>query len=243
MRKSIAKSMATSAAAVALATAACLLLPPRGQEAAAQTPQLYVNAIALDIVPADLDKFIALAKDNAAAAVKEPGCREFNIGASLKDPNHLVFFEVWDSAAALDAHRATDHFKAYASATKDMVAKRDIRPMWSVAMNGNSPAQAGLLVNVVDLDIAPAQFDAFLAAAKVNGAATPKDPGAHEFNIVVSQKDTNHLMFFEVYDNAAALDAHRATDHFKAYQSMTKDMVAGRNVNQLSSIVMNRQPM
>ena len=243
MRKSIAKSMATSAAAVALATAACLLLPPRGQEAAAQTPQLYVNAIALDIVPADLDKFIALAKDNAAAAVKEPGCREFNIGASLKDPNHLVFFEVWDSAAALDAHRATDHFKAYASATKDMVAKRDIRPMWSVAMNGNSPAQAGLLVNVVDLDIAPAQFDAFLAAAKVNGAATPKDPGAHEFNIAVSQKDPHHVMFLEVYDNAAAVDAHRATDHYKAYQAAIKDMVAGRNVDQLSSVAMNRQPM
>jgi (4S)-4-hydroxy-5-phosphonooxypentane-2,3-dione isomerase len=243
MRKSIAKSMATSAAAVALATAACLLLPPRGQEAAAQTPQLYVNAIALDIVPADLDKFIALAKDNAAAAVKEPGCREFNIGASLKDPNHLVFFEVWDSAAALDAHRATDHYKAYASTTKDMVAKRDIRPMWPVALNGSSPAQAGLLVNAIDLDIVPAQFDAFLAAAKVNGAATPKDPGAHEFNIAVSQKDPHHVMFLEVYDNAAAVDAHRATDHYKAYQAAIKDMVAGRNVDQLSSVAMNRQPM
>ncbi len=241
MRKSITQPKAMSA--VALAAAACLLLPPSGHEAAAQSAQFYVNAINLDIVPADRDKFIALATENGAAAVKEPGCHEFNIGASQKDPNHLVFFEVWDSAAALDAHRATDHYKAYASATKDMVAKRDIRPMWSVAMSGNSPAQAGLLVNAVDLDIVPAQFDAFMAAAKVNGAGTPKDPGAHEFNIVVSQKDPHHVMFFEVYDNAAALDAHRATDHFKAYQSMTKDMVAGRNVNQLSSIVMNRQPM
>jgi quinol monooxygenase YgiN len=113
--------------------------------------------------------------------------------------------------------------------------------MWSVALNGSSPVQAGLLVNAVDLDIVPAQFDAFMAAAKVNGAGTPKDPGAHEFNIVVSQKDPHHVMFFEVYDNAAALDAHRATDHFKTYQAATKDMVAGRNVNQLSSIAMNRQ--
>ncbi len=237
------KSIALSAAAVALAAAACLLLPLRGHEAAAQPAQLYVNAIALDIVPAERDKFIALAKDNAASAVKEPGCREFNIGVSLKDPNHLVFFEVWDSAAALETHRATDHYKAYSSATKDMVAKRDIRPMWSVALNGSSPAQAGLLVNAIDLDIVPAQFDAFVAAAKVNGAATVKDPGSHEFNIVVSQKDPHHAMFLEVYDDAAAVDVHRATDHFKTYQATIKDMVAGRSIDQLTSIAMNRHAM
>ena len=237
------KSIAMPAAAVALAAAACFLLPPRAHEAAAQGAQFYVNAVDLDIVAADRDKFLALAKENGAAAVKEPGCHEFNIGVSQKDPNHIVLFEVWDSAAALDAHRATDHFKAYMSATKDMVAKRDLRPMWSVALNGSSPAQAGLLVNVLDLDIVPAQFEAFMAAAKINGAGTPKDPGAHEFNIVVSQKDPHHVMFYEVYDNAAALEAHRATEHFKTYQAAIKDMVTGRNVNQLSSVAMNRQPM
>jgi len=236
-------SPAMPATAVALAAAAWFLLPPSGHEVAAQSPQFYVNAIDLDIVPADRDKFIALAKENGAAAVKEPGCHEFNIGVSQKDPNHIVLFEVWENLAVLDAHRATEHFKAYQSATKDMVAKRDIRPMWSVALNGSSPAQAGLLVNVVDLDIVPAPFDAFMALAKPDGAGTPKDPGAHEFNIVVSQKDAHHVMFYEVYDNAAALDAHRATDHFKTYAAGTKDMVAGRNVNQLSSIAMNRQPM
>jgi hypothetical protein len=32
-------------------------------------------------------------------------------------------------------------------------------------------------------------------------------------------------------------------DHFKTYQAATKEMVANRNVNALSSIAMNRQPM
>jgi quinol monooxygenase YgiN len=97
--------------------------------------------------------------------------------------------EIWENATALDAHRATDHLKAYLSATKDMVAKRDITPMWSVAVNGSSPALSGLFINAVNLDIVLAQFDAFMALAKVNGAATPEDPGAHEFDIVVSQTD------------------------------------------------------
>ena len=237
------KSAAVSTTAVAIAVVTWCFLPPQSREAVAQTGQLYVNVVDLDIVAADLDKFIALVKDNGATAVKEPGCHEFNIAASQKDPNHIVLFEIWENAAALDAHRASDHFKAYQAATKEMVSKRELRTMWSVALSGHSPAQAGLFINAVDLDIVPAQFDAFMAAAKINGAATPSDPGAHEFNIVVSQKDPHHVLFYEVYDNAAALDAHRATDHFKTYQGATKDMVANRNVNALSSIAMNRQPM
>jgi (4S)-4-hydroxy-5-phosphonooxypentane-2,3-dione isomerase len=235
------KSVIFPATAITVSVAAFVMLPVRSHEAAAQSASLYVNAVDLDIVPADIDKFIAALKDNGAAAVKEPGCNEFNIAVSQKDPNHVFIFEVWDSAAALDTHRGTEHFKAFMGTTKDMVAKRDVRPMSSVAMNGSSPAKSGLFINAVDLDIVPAQFDAFMAAAKANGAATPQDPGGHEFNIVVSQKDPHHVMFFEVYDGAAALDAHRATDHFKTYQAATKDMVAGRKLEQLSSVAMNRK--
>ena len=112
--------------------------------------------------------------------------------------------------------------------------------MWSVAVNGSSPAQSGLFINAVNLDIVPAHFDAFMALAKVNGASTPEDPGAHEFDIVVSQTDPHHVMFYEVYDNAGALDAHRATEHFKTYAAGTKDMVANHKVDQLSSVGMNR---
>jgi (4S)-4-hydroxy-5-phosphonooxypentane-2,3-dione isomerase len=237
------KSIAMPAAAVALAAAVLFLLPPRGHEATAQSARFYVNVVDLDVVAADREKFVASIKEAGAAAVKEAGCHEFDIAASQKDPNHIVLFEVWDSAAALDALRATDHFKKFMADTKDMVTKRGLKAMWSVALNGSSPARAGLFINAIDLDIVPAQFDAFLAAAKGNGEATPKDPGAHEFNIAVSQKDPHRLMFLEVYDSAAALDAHRATEHYKAYQAATKDMVANRNIDRLWSIAMIRPPM
>jgi (4S)-4-hydroxy-5-phosphonooxypentane-2,3-dione isomerase len=234
------KSIIMSGTAVAVAAAVWVLLPVGSHQAAAQSGQFYVVTADIEIMPADFDRFVALAKENAAAAIKEPGCHEFNIAASPKNPNHVYNFEIWENAAALDTHRATDHYNAYRSATKDMVTKREITPMWSVALNGNSPAQSGLFINAVNLDIVPEQFDTFMELAKVNGAATPQDPGAHEFNIVVSQADSHHVMFYEVYDNAAALDAHRATEHFKTYAAATKDMVANRKVDQLSSVDMNR---
>lgn len=47
----------------------------------------------------------------------------------------MFLFEAYDNPAALEAHRATDHFKAYAAAVKELVAKREVRVFTSVAMN------------------------------------------------------------------------------------------------------------
>ncbi len=125
----------TIAGAVALFVAALALLPMHAREAAAQSGPLHINAVDIDVVPGQIDAYLAALKENGAAAVKEPGCREFNITVSQKDPNHVLIFEVYDDAAAVAAHRTTEHFKKYAAATKEMVAKRDARAFSSVAMN------------------------------------------------------------------------------------------------------------
>jgi (4S)-4-hydroxy-5-phosphonooxypentane-2,3-dione isomerase len=120
-------------AVVLLGGAALLQLP--GREAAAQAGGVYVNAVDLDIKPGDMPKFLEAVKENGANAVKEPGCREFNIQVLAKDPNHVFLYEVYDNEAALTAHRATDHFKKFAAATADMVAKREVRAMSPIAFN------------------------------------------------------------------------------------------------------------
>jgi autoinducer 2-degrading protein len=117
------------------AVAACVLLPVRSDEALAQSAPFYINAIDIDVVPGQIDDYLAAIKENGAASVKEPGCREFDITVSQKDPNHVFILEVYDDAAAQEAHRQTDHFKKYAATTKEMVAKRDLHPLSSVAMN------------------------------------------------------------------------------------------------------------
>jgi quinol monooxygenase YgiN len=44
---------------------------------------------------------------------------------------------------------------------------------------------------------------------------------------------------FEAWDNAAALDAYRATDRFKKYQVTTANMVSKRDIRVFSSVAMN----
>jgi len=121
--------------AIALAVAAAVLVPTRSHQAAAQSGPFQVNAVDIDVVPGQIDAYLAALKENGAASVHEPGCREFNIAVSQKDPNHVLIYEVYNDAAAAQAHRETDHFKKYAATTKDMVAKREARPFSSVAMN------------------------------------------------------------------------------------------------------------
>lgn len=121
--------------AAALSLAAWSLAPMPGGQVFAQSGPFYINAVDIDVVAGQIDAYLAALKENGAASVHEPGCHEFNITVSPKDPNHVFIFEVYDNAAAFEAHRATDHFKKYAATTKEMVAKRDARALTSVAMN------------------------------------------------------------------------------------------------------------
>ncbi len=122
-------------AALALAVAGGLSVSMPGQNASAQSAATLVNAIELEIVPAELDKFLAAIKENGAASVKEPGCRQFDILVLASSPNTVFLYEVYDNEAAALAHRQTDHFKKYAATTANMVAKRNVRALKPVAFN------------------------------------------------------------------------------------------------------------
>jgi autoinducer 2-degrading protein len=103
-----------------------------------QTAPLFINVVETDVVPDNLNDFLTAAKANAAAAVADPGVREFNIAVSQTVPAHVLFFEAYDNAAAHDAQAATNHFKAYEATVKGMVTKGSVTPLSSVSMNAKS---------------------------------------------------------------------------------------------------------
>jgi autoinducer 2-degrading protein len=101
-------------------------------------------------------------------------------------------------------------------------------------------AQAGgVYVNAVDLVIIPSEMSKFVEAIKENAANSVKEPGCREFNVLVLANRPNHVFLFEVYDNEAALAAHRNTDHFKKFFATAGNMIADRNVRGMSVIAMN----
>src|ERR1700759_2681778 len=129
------RSIWVSTAIVAACAMLAMLLPQMGQRAAAQSTGLYINAVDLDIVPAERDNYLAAIKENSLAAIKEPGCRQFDILVLADDPNHLFLYEVYNDEAAFKTHRASEHFKKYASLTASMVPKRGTRTMAAIGTN------------------------------------------------------------------------------------------------------------
>jgi quinol monooxygenase YgiN len=61
-----------------------------------------------------------LLRINSEASKAEPGCREFSVYREKGEPRTFVLYEVYDSEAAFQAHRESDHFKRYV--TDDAVA-------------------------------------------------------------------------------------------------------------------------
>ncbi len=235
------KSVVLPGAAVALAAAA-LLLPLRGHEAVAQAAPSFVNVVDLEISPAAMPKFLAALKDDGAATIKEAGAQEFVSSVGQKEKNRVFIFEVFDNAAAWDAHQKTSTYAKFLGLTMMMIRSYSIRPFAAVAPNKCATAQSQAapppVLNVDEIDVADGQTDKFIAAVKSHAAASAQDPGCREFHVAVSQTKDNHVLLFSAFDDAAALAAHQASDHYKAYQAATKGIVLKSSTMPLSPVAM-----
>src|SRR3954470_9205507 len=125
------KSLKVQTAALVLFASAALL-PMARENAVAQSAQRYVQLVDYEIAPTDLEKFIEALKENGAAPSKEAGNLQFDFSQSASNPSQ-IFYEVYENEAAVQAHRASDHFKKYVATIKDIATvKREVRPMVSV---------------------------------------------------------------------------------------------------------------
>ena len=71
----------------------------------------------------------------------------------------------------------------------------------------------------VKVRIKPELRKQFLEAIEVDALGSERDePGCSRFNVLQDEKDENVYYFYEVYKDRAALDAHRTTPHFAAWQ-------------------------
>jgi (4S)-4-hydroxy-5-phosphonooxypentane-2,3-dione isomerase len=87
----------------------------------------YVVTVEFDIDPAQLAAFMPLMSESAKASLRdEKGCRHFDVCRPRDVPNRVFLYEIYDDEAAFQAHLQTDHFKAFAAATKDMITARRI---------------------------------------------------------------------------------------------------------------------
>ncbi|WP_419826394.1 putative quinol monooxygenase [Sphingomonas sp.] len=70
------------------------------------------------------DEFVAAAKTCATASRAEEGVLSYELWREAAGERRFVFNELYRDQAAVDAHMASDHFRAFAMAARDLAGGR-----------------------------------------------------------------------------------------------------------------------
>jgi quinol monooxygenase YgiN len=85
--------------------------------------------VAFSVRPDARAAFQRLVMDNAAASLaNEPGCRQFDVLVPEKGmAGEFVLYEIYDDAAAFDAHLGSDHYRAFDQAAAPMALTKTVK--------------------------------------------------------------------------------------------------------------------
>ncbi|GGN94371.1 putative quinol monooxygenase [Saccharibacillus kuerlensis] len=56
----------------------------------------------------------------------ESGCLEYVLNESIEDPRTFVFYERWESPAAVQSHLDSEHYQEYRRAIEELVESREV---------------------------------------------------------------------------------------------------------------------
>lgn len=94
---------------------------------------MFVVFVTFEIKPGQMAAFMPIIQENARASREtEPGCRRFDICVSQAHPNRIMLYEVYDDAAAFEAHKQTAHYADFGAQGGPMIADKDVQ-LWTIA--------------------------------------------------------------------------------------------------------------
>lgn len=86
----------------------------------------FAITVEFELLPGCRDRFLELIRHNAATSVQmEEGCRRFDVLIPDRE-NTVCLYEVYTDTVAFNVHLASDHYRVFDRATKDMVAKKNV---------------------------------------------------------------------------------------------------------------------
>lgn len=93
------------------------------------------------------------------------------------------------------------------------------------AMNQN-PSPSNLLVVHVQVHVKPECVETFKTATLANARASVLEPGIARFDVAQQADDPTRFVLVEVYRDAAASAAHKATPHYPVWRDAVAAMMA-----------------
>ena len=83
---------------------------------------MLVVHVHVQVKSADVDAFKAATIENASQSVNEPGVARFDVMQDASDPTRFILVEIYRTAEAPAAHKATPHYLKWREAVANMMA-------------------------------------------------------------------------------------------------------------------------
>ena len=83
-----------------------------------------------------------------------------------------------------------------------------------------------MLIVHVHVHVKPESVDAFVAATLENARHSVREPGVIRFDVIRQADDPTRVVLVEIYRDADAPAAHKATAHYAAWRDAVEPMMA-----------------
>jgi len=91
-----------------------------------------------------------------------------------------------------------------------------------------------MIAIVVELKVALSSAGNFRALAEQHARrCIEREPGCQQFDITQDPADPEQWLFYERYQDEAALDTHRKTEYLAKFLEMTRDYILDRKMRRL----------
>ena len=88
-----------------------------------------------------------------------------------------------------------------------------------------------MYVITVLFSIIPEHSQEFLQAIVANARTSlAEESGCRQFDVCVSDRNSNDVFLYEVYDSKAAFDVHLASAHFRQFNESTAAWVTAKDI-------------
>lgn len=156
------------------------------------------------------------------------------------DPAMCYVFEVYADDDAYQVHAASPQFKAYVAMAANNLTSREVCPVNPELMvekpEGLKVTDGSAAPRCCFVQILPDKLEQFREAVFANmRTSVATEPGVLYLYAVSFADDPLHWAFWEGYASEEAYEAHRATEHFKAYIAATADCLSDKELVPLAA--------
>jgi quinol monooxygenase YgiN len=104
-----------------------------------ERPQQYIQIAEIEVDPAQLDSYKAVATEQIEAAVRlEPGVLVLYSVSHKDNPAHVTVFEIYRDRVSYLAHLQTPHFLKYKATVETMVKSLKLIPVDPVVLGAKA---------------------------------------------------------------------------------------------------------